>query len=103
MCDLNPIELAWVKIKQIVRGHNLTADLSLAKLLKVTNEAMQEVTADDWAGFCPHVESQEKLYWEKDGIVTDVIDEIIINLHDDTDGEYDIDSACSGLLSGDSD
>ncbi|PNF33229.1 hypothetical protein B7P43_G11383 [Cryptotermes secundus] len=60
MCDLDPIELAWAKIKWIVREHNETADLSLAKLLEVTNEAIQEVTADDWAGFCHHVESQEK-------------------------------------------
>jgi hypothetical protein len=29
--------------------------------------------ADDWAGFCHHVESQEKLYWEKDVIVPDEI------------------------------
>jgi hypothetical protein len=38
-----------------------------------------------------------------DGIVPDVIDEIITNLQDDTDGEDDTDSACSGSSSGDSD
>jgi hypothetical protein len=90
-------------MKRTVREHNVTADLSLAKLLEVTNEAIQEVTADDWAGFYHHVELQEKLYWEKQGIVPDVIDEIITNLQDDTNGEDDTVSACSGSSSGDSD
>jgi transposase len=31
MCGLNPIELAWAKVKKIVRENNVTGDLSLQK------------------------------------------------------------------------
>jgi transposase len=38
MCNLNPIELAWAKIKRIVTEHNVTADLSLQKLLQTAHD-----------------------------------------------------------------
>jgi transposase len=46
MCDLNPIELAWAKIKRIV-SENVTVDLSLQKLRKVTKDAVALVTKED--------------------------------------------------------
>jgi transposase len=33
VCDLNPTELAWAKIKRIVRENNVRGDLSLQKFL----------------------------------------------------------------------
>jgi hypothetical protein len=32
----------------------------------------------DWEGHCQHVEQLEQQYWERDGVVADVIDTIII-------------------------
>lgn len=87
MCDLNAIELAWSKIKRIVRDTNVTGDLSLTKLRETTKNAIQEVTRQDWAGFCHHVANLEAEYWEKDGVVPDVIDQISINLNTDSDSE----------------
>ncbi|KAJ4440379.1 hypothetical protein ANN_08520 [Periplaneta americana] len=87
MCDLNAIELAWSKIKRTVRDTNVTADLSLTKLRETTKNAIQEVTRKDWAGFCHHVANLEAEYWEKDGVVPDVIDLISINLNTDSDSE----------------
>jgi hypothetical protein len=46
------------------------------------------VTAKDWEGYCQHVEQLEQQYWERDGIVADVIDTIIIaNPNDSSDDE----------------
>jgi hypothetical protein len=73
MCNLNPIELTRAIIKRIVREHSVTVDLSLQKLLQMTNDAIGQVTQENWKGFCQHVESVEKQYWEKGGIVPDVL------------------------------
>jgi transposase len=60
---VNPIELAWAKIKRIVR-ENVTRDLSLQKSLQVTKDVVALVTKEDWEGFCRHTETVESQYWE---------------------------------------
>jgi hypothetical protein len=65
----------------------VTANLSLQILLKTSNDAIGQVTQEDCKGFCHHVESLEKQYWEMYGIVPDVIYSIVINLSTDSDNE----------------
>jgi hypothetical protein len=103
MCDPNPIELAWDKIKRTVREHNVTADLSLQKLLQTALDAIAQVNQEDWVGFCQHVESLEKQYWEMDGIVPDVTDSFVINLGSDSDSVSESDSEGSATSGEDSD
>jgi hypothetical protein len=43
-------------MKTTVSEHNVTAYLSLQKLLHTTNDARGQVTQDDWKGLCHHVE-----------------------------------------------
>ncbi|XP_076643316.1 uncharacterized protein LOC143353694 [Halictus rubicundus] len=65
MCNLNPMELAWAKIKRIIRENN-TGTLSSAVLKALTRSAIKSVTVEDWMKFCKHTEKIENQYREKD-------------------------------------
>lgn len=91
MCELNPIELAWAQVKHYIRNKNV-GDLNNSVLFDLTNEAINSVTAKDWRNYIEHVHKIENEYWEKDGIMETLTDDIIINLGenvDSTDDEQD--------------
>jgi hypothetical protein len=50
----------------------------LQKVLQTTGDAIGQVTQGDWLGFCQSVESMRKQDWEKDGILTDAVDSILM-------------------------
>jgi hypothetical protein len=74
MCDLNHIELTWAKIKRLVH---------------------EDVTKDEWQGYCKCVENIQKECWEGDTIVPNNIDCIILHLNPDSDGDNDSDRESS--------
>ncbi|KAJ4447175.1 hypothetical protein ANN_09176 [Periplaneta americana] len=98
MCDLSAIELAWSIVKNYVRSHNTTGDMSLKRLQELVQEGLKSVTKEDWTGYCKHVSDIENYYWEKYAIMENVIDEFIINVgdadtsDDDSSDESDDDS-----------
>jgi hypothetical protein len=47
------------------------------------------VTKEHWEGFCRHTKTVENQYWERDGILPDVIDRIVINLNPGSDSYSD--------------
>ncbi|XP_030754704.1 uncharacterized protein LOC115881383 [Sitophilus oryzae] len=91
MCELNPIELAWARLKFLIRSQNTTGNFTLSVLKEVTKGAMSLISPDDWKRFCQHVKNIENKFWETDQHMEEV-EPLIINLGQDDDSETDDDS-----------
>jgi hypothetical protein len=57
----------------------------ISEIIPDDQQCNRASNSKDWKGFCQHMESLEKQYWEKDGIVTNVIDNIIVSFICDSD------------------
>nr|CAH7720962.1 unnamed protein product [Callosobruchus chinensis] len=90
MCELNPIELAWAKLKFIVRSYNITGDFNITRLKEITVEAMSSISMDYWKKICQHVKDIEDQFWEHDRMMEET-EPIIINLNTDDDSETESD------------
>ncbi|XP_055932774.1 uncharacterized protein LOC129962803 [Argiope bruennichi] len=87
-CDLNAIEFVWSSLKRIIKEQNVTGDLSLDNLKSLLQTAITEVTSEEWAAHCKHVEKLENNYWEKDGLLEDLVDELSFQIDtNDSDSE----------------
>ncbi|XP_062511240.1 uncharacterized protein LOC134187137 [Corticium candelabrum] len=64
-CELNPIELAWSKVKRYLKEHNQT--FKLADLEELVSAAFQSVTPEMWRSYCKHVEKKKKISGKKTG------------------------------------
>jgi transposase len=47
MCDLSSIELAWAKVKRLIREKNVAGEMSMSVLKDVTMDAFSSVTRSD--------------------------------------------------------
>lgn len=88
MCELNPIELAWSKLKRHIRSRNTTGNFNLTALKEVTTDAISLISTDDWKKFCQHVKDIEDKFWEVDQHMEE-IEPIIITVEEDVDSETD--------------
>jgi hypothetical protein len=66
--------------------------------MDLTKSAIASVTKDDWVGCSKHAQMLEQQYWEEDGQLPDMINNIIISLGatDSNSSESSIDSNSSG-------
>ncbi|XP_049797577.1 uncharacterized protein LOC126214990 [Schistocerca nitens] len=88
-CDLNPIEMAWAKLKNFVRGRNILGDVCMTKLLQLVKEGFETIIQDDWSAYSLHVKKLERQYWVKERVMEDIIDAIVVNLESDDDDDDD--------------
>ena len=77
-CGLNLIELAWALVKGYLAKHN--THYNLTHVQQLVPEGFKHTTVDMWKNVCRHVEDVEKKYIEKDGIVEDTLDEMVITI-----------------------
>ena len=68
-CELNPIELVWVSVKEYVAKHDKTHNLP--EIEQLTPDRVTYTTTDMWSIFCRHVVDIENDYFEKDNFFED--------------------------------
>lgn len=95
MCDLNPIEVAWAKIKDIVKQHKIHSDLTLEQMRKLMEMSIVKITEKDWTDCDEHVVACEELYWEKDTLMENTLDTFVVEGNNDGDSNSDSESSGS--------
>ncbi|XP_060870073.1 uncharacterized protein LOC132944634 [Metopolophium dirhodum] len=73
-CVLNPIELAWVMVKEYVKRE--TNNYTIDDVQRLLNEAINRVTTENWMNFIKHTIEEENKLWQVD----DIMEELIENL-----------------------
>ena len=87
-CDFNAIELIWAQVKIHVAKHNISFKSGEVKAL--FDSAIRKVAPENWKRACEHVIKTEQFYWEKDGLVDDITDRLVINLEESEDENEDL-------------
>ena len=88
-CELKPIELAWASVKGYVAKHN--KNFTMTETKQLTIDGFRHTTTDMWRSFCRHVVDVENEYWEKDGVIEDMVEEVTIDTTEDSDESDDCD------------
>jgi hypothetical protein len=91
MCDFDPIELAWAKLKNPIRINNVSGDIKMNRLHESVLEATLQISIVDWEEYCKHVEKLEEEYWVNDGLMESRMEQLIINLEESDDENSDTD------------
>ena len=98
-CELNPIEMAWARVKGYVKEHN--RKFTLTEVARLVNEGFNCVTPERWKKLVHHVQQKvEDHYWEHDGLYETMIDRFIIHFEDSSDSSSYISESSSSEDSG---
>ena len=84
-CELNPIELAWASVKGYVAKNN--KQFTMTETKRLTIDGFKHTTLDMWRRFCRHVLDIENEYFERDGLVEEMVEEFTIDTTEDSDDE----------------
>ncbi|XP_048258693.1 uncharacterized protein LOC125384209 [Haliotis rufescens] len=86
-CDLNPIELLWGDLKNMVARQNMT--FKHADVKQIFLKWMGEITDVRWANCVQHVIKLEEENWKQDCIRPDNVQPVVVHLGDSSDYESD--------------
>lgn len=91
-CHLNPIEPCWGQSKIHFKKNNLNNFDDRKGVLRLINESLNNVKPENWRNYIRKSEDFEKEHREKDGIIEQNDDSLIINFTEsDYDSEYESD------------
>ena len=88
-CQFNPIELIWAQVKRHVRTHNSNCDHSMKNVERLTREAIENITAEDWRKCIQHVKKIEEDFRNKDLAREHLFENFVINIDDEDSDEDD--------------
>ena len=61
----------------------------MTEIQRLTPERFTHTTTDMWRGFCRHVVDVENDYFEKDGLVEDLVDDFVVEFGEEDDSGSD--------------
>lgn len=76
--DLNPIELIWAQLKNWVAAHNTT--FKMEDIIKLCEQKLESIGNEEWGKVCAHVEKIEKEYLDREGVIDNEVERIVISL-----------------------
>ncbi|XP_063218615.1 uncharacterized protein LOC134528879 [Bacillus rossius redtenbacheri] len=89
----NAIELIWAHVKGLIARRNTLPPFSQAKVLKLLQEAVHEITPDKWRKAVEHTQQTILHDWEQEGARDIAIEAIIVNLgQQDSSSNSDVSS-----------
>lgn len=71
-CELNPIELAWLVVKNHVKMNNTAFELQ--DVDKLLHDGIGRCTPEMWKNFIQHTILEENKLWEIDFVVEEVME-----------------------------
>ena len=95
-CHFNPIELIWAEVKGYVGRNN--KDFTVSSIMKLTEEALSAVKAENWKKAVIHTKGVISAAWENEGILEEGIEELIISVGNSSSSSDDDDNGDGGNI-----
>ncbi|XP_054281278.1 uncharacterized protein LOC128998948 [Macrosteles quadrilineatus] len=76
--DLNAIELIWSQIKGYVAERN--TQFNMNSIMRLVEAKVSEIGASEWEKCCSHVKSIEDQYFEREQLIDEFHDAVIVDL-----------------------
>ncbi|XP_046685195.1 uncharacterized protein LOC124370931 [Homalodisca vitripennis] len=92
-CHFNPIELIWAQVKEYVARSN--RKFNITEILRLTKEELEHVTESDWKKVVDHTKNIILDAWKNEGLMEDSVEQMVINIGNDSSSEEDSDSDSS--------
>lgn len=85
--DFNPIENIWAQVKGHVAREN--QKFTIKEVERLTREGIDRVSSEDWAKAVKRVKNITDEAWQKEGILEECVESMIISLHSSSESEED--------------